>query len=62
MTELSTSNTRKQLPKNNEIPDEDLKTKKERLDLEVSSDSNGICIVVNIYLLNSISSASFNGQ
>ena len=62
MTELSTSNTRKRLRKDNEIPNEDLKPKKERLDLEASSDSNGICKLVDIYLLNFTSSARFYGQ
>ena len=46
MTELYTSNTRKRLQKDREIPDDELKTKKEKLDLEASSDSNGICIVI----------------
>ena len=61
MTELSTSNTRKRPQNDKEIPDEDLKTKKEKLDLGTSSDSNGKRIIVNIYLVNSISSASFYG-
>ena len=61
MTELSTSNTRKRPQKDKEIPDEDLKTKKEKLDLGTSSDSNGKRIIVDIYLVNSISSASFYG-
>ena len=55
MVELSTSNTRKRLRKDKEISDDDLKPKKERLDLEASSDSNGICIVADIYLVNSVS-------
>ena len=42
MTELSTSNTRKRPQKDQEIPDEVLKPKKEKLDLEASSDCNGI--------------------
>ena len=55
MTELSTSNTRKRLRKDEEIPDQDLKPKKKKLALEAPSDSNGIYIIVNIYLVNSIS-------
>ena len=62
MADLSTSNTRKRLRKDKEIPDEDLKIKKEKLDLGASSDSNGNCIIVNMYLINSISSASFYSQ
>ena len=42
MTELSTSNTRKQLRKDKEISDEDFKPKKKKLDLGASSDYNGI--------------------
>ena len=62
MTELSTSNTRKRLRKDKEISDEELKPKKEKLDLETTSDSNGKCIIVDIYLVNSISSARFYSQ
>ena len=56
MTELSMSNIRSNYKKT-EIPDdhEDLIPKKEKLDLEAPSDSNGIYIIVNIYLVNSIS-------
>ena len=55
MTELSTSNTRKRLRKDKEISDEDLIPKKKKLDLGAPPVSNGIHIIVNIYLVNSIS-------
>ena len=46
MAVLNTSNTRKRLRKDKEIPDEDLKQKKKKLALEATSDSNGIYIYI----------------
>ena len=54
MTELSTSNKRKRSQKDKEITDEDLKLKKEKLNLGARSDCYGICIVVDINLVTSI--------
>ena len=55
MTELSMSSTRKRLRKDKEISDEDLIPKTKKLYLGAPSDSNGIYIIVDIYLVNSIS-------
>ena len=55
MKELGKMNTRKRPRKDKEIPDMELKPKNPRLVAEAKSDSNGICIIVDIYLLNFIS-------
>ena len=55
MSVLNTSNTRKRQRNDKEISDEGLKQKKKKLALEATSDSNGIYIIVDMYLVNSIS-------
>ena len=47
-------NPKKRVQKDEEISEVELKPKMLRLDVEATSDSNGICIVVD-FLLNSIS-------
>ena len=55
MAKLSMMNPRKRLRKDKEISEEELKLKKLRLNVEATSDSNGMCILIDFLLNFSIS-------